>query len=88
MFTKHLMDRDPWYNRIRDLKMINTQFSTTVPSLEEFETSCVILHGVRNDIPLRNCYLPRSFGTADGAVDGNIELPTFQLQAARNILVW
>lgn len=88
IFTKHLMEGDPWHNRIRDLKMIDTQFSTMVPSLEEFETSCVILHGVQNDIPLRNCYLPRLFSTADGVVDQNMELPTFQLQAARNVLVW
>lgn len=87
-FTQHLMERDPWHNRIGDLKMINSRFSTMVPSLEEFEQSCVILHGVQNFIPLGNRYLPGSFSTADEVVDVNLEIPTSQLQAARNVLVW
>ncbi|EED20948.1 zinc finger protein, putative [Talaromyces stipitatus ATCC 10500] len=88
IFTEHLMEGDPWHNRIRDLKMINSQFSTMVPSLEEFEKSCVILHDVQKVILLGNRYLPESFGTADEVVDVNLEIPTSQLQAARNVLVW
>jgi hypothetical protein len=84
-FTQHLMEKCPWHSKIRDLKMIDLQFSTMVPSLEAFEKSCVMLHGVQNDISHGNYYLPKSLSTADEVVDENIKI---QLQAARNILLW
>lgn len=59
-----------------------------VPSLEEFESSCVTLHDIQNNMPLGNCYLPKSLSTADEVVNVGFEIPTAQLQAARNVLVW
>jgi hypothetical protein len=86
MFTQHLMDIDSWHPMIGKLKMIYSQFSTMVPSLEEFEKSCVILHDVQNNMPLCNRRLPGSLSTAAEVFD--LEIPTYQLQAARNVLVW